>query len=45
MGVYKRGDTRHISYFANGKRVRKAIGTVKGTAEAVEAREKEKKKK
>ena len=38
MGVYKRGDTWHISYFVNGKRVRKAIGTVKGTAEAVLAR-------
>jgi hypothetical protein len=31
MGVYKRGDTWCISYFHNGKRVRKAIGT-KGDA-------------
>jgi hypothetical protein len=38
MGVYKRGDTWHISYFRNGKRIRKAIGPVKKTAEAVLSR-------
>ena len=30
MGVYKRGDTWGISYFHNGKRIRKTIGTDKG---------------
>ncbi len=34
MGVYKRGDTWCISYFYNGKRIRKAIGTNKKKAEA-----------
>lgn len=29
MGVYKRGDTWGISYFHNGKRIRKNIGTSK----------------
>ena len=26
MGVYKRGDTWGISYFHNGKRIRKTVG-------------------
>jgi len=30
MGAYKRGDTWGISYFHNGKRIRKTIGTDKG---------------
>lgn len=30
MGVYKRGDTWGISYFHNGKRIRRTIGTNKG---------------
>ncbi|MDO8738320.1 site-specific integrase [Candidatus Deferrimicrobium sp.] len=34
MGVYKRGDTWGISYFHNGKRIRKTIGTNKKKAEA-----------
>jgi integrase len=34
MGVYKRGDTWGISYFYNGKRIRKAIGSNKKKAEA-----------
>jgi hypothetical protein len=34
MGVYKRGDTWGISYFHNGKLIRKTIGTNKKKAEA-----------
>ncbi|GAB4371897.1 MAG: site-specific integrase [Deltaproteobacteria bacterium] len=34
MGLYKRGGVWHIQYFVNGKRVRKAMGTVKRNAEA-----------
>ena len=34
MGVYKRGDTWGISYFHNGKRIRKTIGANKKKAEA-----------
>ena len=34
MGVYKRGDTWGISYFHNGKRIRKVIGANKKKAEA-----------
>jgi hypothetical protein len=35
MGVYKRGDTWGISYFRNGKRIRKAIGKNRKKAEAI----------
>ena len=35
MAVYKRGKFWWISYTVNGKRVQKAMGTVKSTAVAV----------
>lgn len=35
MALYKRGDTWHISYFRNGKRIREAMGKNKAAAEAV----------
>src|SRR5262249_43179876 len=38
MGLYKRGDTWAIQFFANGKRVREAIGPSKRQAELVLAK-------
>src|SRR5689334_723285 len=38
MGLYKRGDTWCIQYFADGKRVREAIGPKKRQAELVLAK-------
>jgi integrase len=40
MGLYKRNDTWSIQYFANGKRVREAIGPSKRQAELVLAKRK-----
>src|SRR5436190_1483375 len=40
MGLYKRNDTWCIQYFANGKRVREAIGPSKRQAELVLAKRK-----
>ena len=40
MGLYKRGDTWTIQYFANGKRVRESIGPSKRQADLVLAKRK-----
>src|SRR5882724_6671953 len=40
MGLYKRGSTWSIQYFANGKRVREAVGPSKRQAELVLAKRK-----